>query len=422
MKTYLVGGAVRDELLGLPVRERDWVVVGARPEDLLGQNYRPVGKDFPVFLHPETKEEHALARTERKTAPGYHGFETRFSPDVTLEQDLERRDLTINAIARETTTGVLIDPFGGERDLRERWLRHVSPAFVEDPVRVLRVARFAARFAQLGFRIAPETLELMQEIAARSELDALVPERVWQETQRALETPAPRRYFEVLRDAHALRVVFPEIDRLFGVPQPAQWHPEIDSGVHTMMALDQATKLSADPVVRFAALTHDLGKGTTPRKEWPSHLMHEHRGVPLVEELCRRLRIPNAYREVAALASRYHLNVHRAGELRAKTILELLENTDAFRRPERFEHFLLACEADARGRLGLENRKYPQADWLRNAREVASKVELDAAEYEALEGPQIAERLRKRRIAALKEVKEGWCEPKDQDGSSHSRG
>jgi tRNA nucleotidyltransferase (CCA-adding enzyme) len=408
MKTYLVGGAVRDELLGLPVRERDWVVVGARPEDLLNQNFRAVGKDFPVFLHPETKEEHALARTERKTGPGYTGFETRFSPDVTLEQDLERRDLTINAIAKDMTTSALVDPFGGERDLRERWLRHVSPAFVEDPVRVLRVARFAARFAPLGFRIAPETLALMQEIAARGELDALVPERVWQETQRALEMPQPRRYFEVLREAHALRVVFPEIDRLFGVPQPAQWHPEIDSGVHTMMALEQATKLSADPVVRFAAVTHDLGKGTTPRKDWPSHVMHEHRGVPLVEALCQRLRIPNTYREVAALASRYHLNVHRAGELRAKTILELLENTDAFRRPERFEQFLLACEADARGRLGLENRHYPQGDWLRSAREVAAKMQLDAAEYATLEGPQIAERLRRRRISALKEIQESW--------------
>jgi tRNA nucleotidyltransferase (CCA-adding enzyme) len=408
MKTYLVGGAVRDELLGLPVRERDWVVVGARPEDLLDQNYRSVGKDFPVFLHPETKEEHALARTERKTGPGYRGFETRFSPDVTLEQDLERRDLTINAIAKDTATGALIDPFGGERDLRERWLRHVSSAFVEDPVRVLRIARFAARFAPLGFRIAPETLALLQEIAARGELDALVPERVWQETQRALEMPQPRRYFEVLREAHALAVVFPEIDRLFGVPQPAQWHPEVDAGVHTMMALEQATKLSPDPVVRFAALTHDLGKGTTPAKEWPRHVAHEERGVALVEKLCDRLRIPNAYRDLGVMCSRHHLNVHRASELRAKTILELLESTDAFRRPERFEQFLLACEADARGRLGLENREYPQAGWLRSAREVASKVELDAADYAALEGPQIAERLRKRRIAALKEIQGNW--------------
>jgi tRNA nucleotidyltransferase (CCA-adding enzyme) len=422
MKTYLVGGAVRDELLGLPVRERDWVVVGALPEELLGQSYRPVGKDFPVFLHPETKEEHALARTERKTGPGYRGFETRFSPDVTLEEDLERRDLTINAIAKDTSSGALVDPFGGARDLRERWLRHVSPAFIEDPVRVLRVARFAARFAPLGFRLAPETLALMQEIAARGELDALVPERVWQETQRALESDAPRRYFEVLREAHALRVVFPEIDRLFGVPQPAQWHPEIDSGVHTMMSLEQATKLSPDPVVRFAALTHDLGKGVTPQKEWPSHVMHEQRGVPLVEALCGRLRIPTAYREVATLASRHHLSVHRAGELRARTILELLENVDAFRRPERFEQFLLACEADARGRLGLENRAYPQADWLRRARELASKVQLDAADYTALEGPQIAERLRKRRIAALKEVKESREERPEQDGSPPSRG
>ncbi|NLG75092.1 MAG: multifunctional CCA addition/repair protein [Xanthomonadaceae bacterium] len=403
MHIYLVGGAVRDELLGLPVRERDWVVVGARPEDLTRRGFKPVGKDFPVFLHPDTKEEYALARTERKTGPGYRGFETRFSPDVTLEQDLERRDLTINAIARDPDTGALIDPFGGQRDLQERWLRHVSPAFVEDPVRVLRVARFAARFAPLGFRVAPETLALMQEIAARGELDALVPERVWQETQRALELPAPRRFFEVLREAHALAVIFPEVDALFGVPQPAQWHPEIDAGVHTMMVLDQACKLTADPVVRFAALTHDLGKAATPKHELPSHRLHEHRGVEIIERMCERLRVPNAYRDLAVIVSKYHLNAHRAQELRATTLLDLLENVDAFRRPDRFEGFVLACEADARGRLGLEDREYPQADFLRRAREVAAKVKPDET-FAGLSGEQIAARLRKLRIAALKEM------------------
>jgi tRNA nucleotidyltransferase (CCA-adding enzyme) len=401
MQIYLVGGAVRDELLGLPVRERDWVVVGARPEELQARGFKPVGKDFPVFLHPRSGEEYALARTERKTGPGYRGFETLFSPDVTLEQDLERRDLTINAIAKDPDGGGLIDPFGGQRDLGERVLRHVSGAFVEDPVRVLRVARFAARFAPLGFKVAPETLDLMREIAARGELDALVSERVWQETQRALEMPAPARFFEVLRDANALPIVFPELHALFGVPQPEQWHPEIDTGVHTLMVLEQAAKLSDDPVVRFAALTHDLGKGTTPPSEWPRHIAHEQRGVALVEALCDRLKIPNAHRELAVLVSRYHLDAHRVTELRDNTLLELLERLDAFRRPARFEQWVLACEADARGRKGLENRDYPQADHLRRARDTVAKVTLDPAERDGLDGPKIAEKLRKARLAAL---------------------
>lgn len=402
--TYLVGGAVRDELLGLPVRERDWVVVGTTPEVLTAQGYKPVGKDFPVFLHPQTGEEHALARTERKTGPGYRGFETLFSPDVTLEQDLERRDLTINAIARDPQTGTLIDPFHGQRDLQDGWLRHVSPAFVEDPVRVLRIARFAARFAPRGFRIAPETMALMREIAARGELDALVSERVWQETQRALEMPAPRQFFEVLREANALKVIFPEIEALFGVPQPERWHPEIDTGLHTLMVLDQATRLSEDPVVRFAALTHDLGKGTTPPNEWPRHIAHEERGVALVEALCSRLRIPNAYRELGTMVSRYHLHAHRVTELRESTVLDLLEGADAFRRPARFAQFTVACEADARGRKGLEDRPYPQAAYLRRALEVAAGVVLDDAARAGLEGHQIAMRLRQRRIAALAEL------------------
>jgi tRNA nucleotidyltransferase (CCA-adding enzyme) len=401
MQIYLVGGAVRDELLGLPVRERDWVVVGARPEELQARGFKPVGKDFPVFLHPRNGEEYALARTERKTGPGYRGFETLFSPDVTLEQDLERRDLTINAIAKDPDGGGLIDPFGGQRDLGERVLRHVSGAFVEDPVRVLRVARFAARFAPLGFKVAPETLDLMREIAARGELDALVSERVWQETQRALEMPAPARFFEVLREANALPIIFPELHALFGVPQPEQWHPEIDTGVHTLMVLEQAAKLSDDPVVRFAALTHDLGKGTTPPSEWPRHIAHEQRGVALVESMCDRLKIPTAYRELAVLVSRYHLDAHRVTELRDSTLLEVVERLDAFRRPARFEQWVLACEADARGRKGLENREYPQADHLRRARDTVAKVTLEPGERDGLDGPKIAEKLRKARLAAL---------------------
>jgi tRNA nucleotidyltransferase (CCA-adding enzyme) len=407
MKTYLVGGAVRDELLGLPVRERDWVVVGADPEALTTQGFKAVGKDFPVFLHPQTREEHALARTERKTGPGYRGFVTRFSPDVTLEQDLERRDLTVNAIARDPDTGQLVDPFNGVADLNARVLRHVSAAFVEDPVRVLRVARFAARFASLGFTVAPETIALMKRIAADGELQALVPERVWQETQRSLEMPAPWVYFEVLREADALAVVFPEVAALFGVPQPEKWHPEIDSGIHTMMVLQQATRLSNDPIVRFAALTHDLGKGTTPSNEWPRHVAHEQRSVQLIESMCQRLRIPNNYRDIAVLVGRYHLLSHTLLELRPGTLLDLLENLDAFRRPMRLEQFILACEADARGRKGLENRDYPQSLILRKAREVAAAVTMTDEERAGLNGLQIAERMKQRRIAALEQMKKG---------------
>ena len=407
MKIFLVGGAVRDELLGLPVKERDWVVVGARPEELLAAGYRAVGKDFPVFLHPQTAEEYALARTERKTGPGYRGFETRFSPDVTLEQDLERRDLTINAIAKNMETGELIDPFHGQRDIERRVLRHVSHAFVEDPVRILRAARFTARFAPLGFDVAPDTIELMRDIAARGELDALVPERVWQETQRALEQEAPWRFFEVLRDAHALQKIFPEVDALFGVPQPEQWHPEIDSGVHTMMVLQQAAKLTPDPVVRFAALVHDLGKATTPREEWPRHIAHEHRSAELIEQLCARLKAPNAYREVAIQVGKHHLLAHKAMELRPATLLELLESLDAFRRPERFEQYVLACEADARGRKGLENRDYPQANYLRRVREAAASARPDPEVMPHLSGEQIAGHMRKRRLEKIAAVKNG---------------
>ncbi len=407
MKIYLVGGAVRDELLGLPVTERDWVVVGAQPQELIDKGYRPVGKDFPVFLHPQTNEEYALARTERKTGPGYTGFDTRFSPDVTLEQDLERRDLTLNAIAKDSESGALIDPFGGERDLRARVLRHVSNAFVEDPVRVLRAARFAARFAPLGFTVAPETMELMRDIAAKGELQALVAERVWQEMHKALRMPAPWSFFEVLREANALPIIFPEIHALFGVPQPEKWHPEIDAGIHTMMVLEQACRLSSDPIVRFAALVHDLGKGTTPPDEWPRHVAHEHRSVPLIEKLCARLRIPNAFRDLAVLVGRHHLVMHKADEVRPSTLLDLLEHLDAFRRPDRVEPFILACEADARGRKGLENRDYPQAQLVRRAHAAARRVSLAEAVREGLIGEQIAQRMHQERVAAIKQALDG---------------
>lgn len=401
MKIYLVGGAVRDQLLGLPVRERDWVVVGAHPKELTDQGFKPVGKDFPVFLHPQTGEEYALARTERKTGAGYTGFAMHFAPDVTLEQDLERRDLTVNAIAQDPDSGALHDPFHGTVDLRSRVLRHVSTAFVEDPLRVLRVARFAARFAPLGFTIAPATITLMKEIAAGGELHALVPARVWQETQCALEQPAPWIYFATLREVDALPIVFPEIAALFGVPQTERWHPEIDTGIHTLMALQQAARLSADPIVRFAALTHDLGKGTTPPAQWPRHVAHEQRGVRLIQLLCDRLPIPNAYRDIAVLVGRYHLLSHRLQELRTATLLELLENLDALRRPLRLEQFALACEADARGRKGLEDQEYPQSGLLRRAREIVAGVSLNQSERAGLNGPGIAQRLRQARMAAL---------------------
>jgi tRNA nucleotidyltransferase (CCA-adding enzyme) len=404
MDIYLVGGAVRDRLLGRPHVERDFVVVGARPDDLLALGYRPVGKDFPVFLHPDTGEQYALARTERKTGPGYYGFATRFSPDVTLEQDLARRDLTINAMA-QSAVGEIIDPYGGRRDLEARLLRHVSPAFVEDPLRVLRVARFAARFASLGFTVAPETQELMRAIVASGEMEALVPERVWAETERALGEDSPVTFFEVLRDCGALAAVFPEIDALFGVPQPEQWHPEIDTGIHTLQVLEVAAALSRDTTVRFAALVHDVGKGLTPRDAWPRHLGHEEAGVHLIERMADRLRIPNEHRELAAMVARHHARVHRVAEQRPGTVLELLEFTDAFRRAERFERFLLACEADARGRgPELRAHSYPQAAQLRAARTAAASVRLPPEVLERDKGPVIAERMRAARIEAIRSL------------------
>ena len=404
LEIYLVGGAVRDELLGLPVKERDWVVVGATPADLLARGFQPVGKDFPVFLHPQTREEYALARTERKTAPGYHGFDVQAGAGVTLEDDLRRRDLTINAMARDTA-GRLIDPYHGRRDLEARWLRHVSPAFAEDPVRVLRLARFSARYAPLGFRIAPETLALTREMVAGGEADALVPERVWAETVRALGESRPEQFFETLRACDALARIFPEIDRLFGVPQPPAHHPEIDTGVHTLMALAQSVRLQADVVTRFAVLVHDLGKGTTPPREWPRHLDHEQRGAELVRGLCQRLRIPNMFRELGVLTARYHTHCHRALSLRPKTLLKTLLGVDALRKPQRFAHFLLACEADARGRAGLENRPYPQPMLLAHVQRAAVAVSARPLVAQGLSGLALAAALQDARLAAITEAK-----------------
>src|ERR1700722_6925199 len=405
MQVYLVGGAVRDALLGFPVKERDWVVVGGAREELLRLNYREVGRDFPVFLHPETHEEYALARLERKVSPGYRGFTVEFGPQVTLEEDLARRDLTINAIA-QAADGSLLDPFGGRRDLEARVLRHVSAAFVEDPVRVLRVARFAARFAPLVFQVAADTRALMRDMVERREVDALVPERVWQETEKALGEPKSSEFFKVLRECGALLPIFPEIDALFGVPQPARWHPEIDTGLHTLMVLDQAALLSADGRVRFAALVHDLGKGTTPRAEWPSHRGHEERSVALIESLAQRLRVPGDYRDLAVIVARYHGIVHRAFGLKPRTVLDFMERADAFRRPERFAQALLACEADSRGRTGLEQVPYPQREYLAKARDAAAAVKLSAGEMGTLQGAQIAERLHQRRVQAIGELRE----------------
>ncbi len=400
MDVYLVGGAVRDELLGLPVKERDWVVVGARPEDLLALGYKPVGRAFPVFLHPTTHEEYALARTERKIGPGYHGFAFHAAPDVTLEEDLRRRDLTINALARDAQ-GRIIDPYGGLRDLRRRVLRHVSEAFAEDPVRVLRVARFLARYRPLGFRIAPETRALMRRMADNGEVDALVPERVWQELVRALAEPAPAAFVEALLDCGALARVFPELDRLFGVPQRPGWHPEVDTGVHTLRVLEAAARLSPSRAVRFAALVHDLGKGVTPRDQWPSHRRHESRGVPLVEALCRRLRAPRRYRELGMLAARWHLHVHRVFELRPGTVMKVLERSNALRDPQRFEHLLTVCEADHRGRKGHELRPYPQRAAFRRLLDAACAIQPRDVMAEGIEGPEIGATLRLRRIAAI---------------------
>jgi tRNA nucleotidyltransferase (CCA-adding enzyme) len=402
MKIYAVGGTVRDELLGQPGSDRDWVVVGATPHDMLDAGFVPVGKDFPVFLHPETKDEYALARTERKTAPGYHGFVFHADASVTLEQDLARRDLTINAMARGED-GALVDPYGGQRDIAARLLRHVSPAFAEDPVRILRLARFAARFAD--FTVAPETEALMRDMVAAGEVDALVPERVWQELSRGLMERRPSRMFEVLRGCGALAKLLPEVDRLWGVPQPAEHHPEVDTGVHLMLVLDTAARLDANLPVRYACLVHDLGKGTTPRDEWPRHIAHEARSVKLGHAVADRWRVPTACRELGEVVAREHGNVHRSGELGAAALVRLLERCDALRRPDRFAEALLACECDARGRTGFEDRPYPQRPRLLQALAWAQAVDATAAAAAASArgqtGPAIGRAVHEARVAAV---------------------
>ncbi|MCW8955241.1 MAG: multifunctional CCA addition/repair protein [Gammaproteobacteria bacterium] len=404
MQIYLVGGAVRDSLLHYPVKERDWVVVGASVQQMLDLGYQQVGKDFPVFLHPETKEEYALARTERKTAAGYTGFAVHTTPDVSLEDDLLRRDLTINAIAQDGD-GNIVDPFHGQQDLKHKLLRHVSPAFSEDPVRILRVARFAARYAHLGFSIAHDTMQLMSAMVAAGEVDALVAERIWQEMHKALDELNPEVFFTTLKQCGALHKILPELDCLFGIPQPEKHHPEIDTGLHSMMVLQQAVKLSKDASIRFAALVHDLGKGKTPESAWPSHHGHEEKGVKIIQTVCQRLRIPNSFRDLAVITSRYHLHVHRAFELKTTTLLKTLEGLDAIRKGERFENFLLACEADAKGRKGYENSDYPQADYFRQARELASNINISPLKEQQLAGKQMAEAISQLRLQALQDLK-----------------
>lgn len=421
MQIYLVGGAVRDKLLGLEPRDRDWVVVGASPEEMTALGYTPVGKDFPVFLHPKTKEEYALARTERKTAPGYHGFAFHAAPDVTLEEDLRRRDLTINAMA-EDSDGNIIDPFGGREDLEQGRLRHVSNAFAEDPVRILRIARYAARYGKWGFRIAHGTHALMKKMVEDGEVDALVAERVWQETENALAEETPARFFEVLRNCGALARIFPELERLFGVPQPKHHHPEEDTGLHTMLVLEQAARLSPDTRVRFAALVHDLGKGTTPQEEWPKHIAHEHRGVALVEQLCERLRAPRDYRDLAVIVTQHHGVYHRAEELRPSTLLDVLERIDAFRRPERLEQYLLACEADSRGRPGFEDQHFAQPGIFRQAYHAAMQVGAREVMEKGFSGKQVGEEMHRLRVEAIKAVltQDGEPEASTEDSDDNS--
>jgi len=402
MKAYVVGGAVRDRLLGEPVNDRDWVVTGASPQDMLDAGYLPVGKDFPVFLHPQTHEEYALARTERKTGPGYRGFEVHAAPDVTLEDDLVRRDLTINAIA-QAGDGTLVDPYGGQRDLAARVLRHVSEAFAEDPVRILRLARFAARWPH--FTVAPETTALMRQMVDAGEADALVAERVWQELSRGLMERAPARMFEVLRSVGALAKLLPEVDALFGVPQPPAHHPEIDTGVHTLMVLDRCAATGQPLPVRWACLVYDLGKATTPADVLPRHIGHEQRGEKLIRRVDERLRVPVDCAELALLTAREHTHVHASQQLDGAALMRLLERCDAFRRPERFLQMLAACECDATGRLGFEDRPYPQRARLARALRIAQDVDARAASAQAIErglkGPAIADAIRRARVAAL---------------------
>ncbi len=399
MQTYLVGGCVRDKLLGLEVKDRDWVVVGSTPEQMLAQGFRPVGKDFPVFLHPETQEEYALARTERKSGHGYHGFDIYASPDVTLEQDLARRDLTINAIAQDQN-GNIIDPYNGSQDLRLGLLRHVSPAFVEDPVRVLRIARFAARF---GFQIAEQTQQLIGRMVVSGELDHLVSERVWQELYKALQTDKPSLFFTTLREVGALKVLFPEVDKLFGVPQHPKWHPEVDTGIHVMMVIDQAARLTDDVAVRFAALCHDLGKGTTPAEILPSHKGHEATSVELTKALCDRLRTPKDTMTLAMKVAEYHTDVHLLFELSAERVLQVLEGIDSFRRPQRFEQYLVAGEADFRGRPGYEDAPMPEGTAFRACYQAAAAVTATEFVAAGLSGMAIADAIRKERLERIEQ-------------------
>jgi len=408
VKSYLVGGAVRDSLLGLPVKDRDWVVVGATPEEMLNAGYQQVGRDFPVFLHPQSREEYALARTERKSGSGYTGFIVHASPDVSLEQDLLRRDLTVNALAQDEN-GHIIDPFNGQHDLRNRILRHVSPAFSEDPLRVLRVARFAARYAHLSFRIADETMSLMRAMTDAGELAHLTTERVWKETENALHARNPQVYFQVLRDCGALKVLFPEVDALFGVPAPAKWHPEIDTGVHTLMTLTMAAMLSPEVDVRFATLCHDLGKALTPKELWPRHHGHGPAGVKLVAGLCQRLRVPNEIRDLAKLVAEFHDLIHTFPILQPKTIVKLFDSIDAWRKPQRVEQIALTSEADVRGRTGFEACDYPQGRLLREAWEVARAVPTKAVIEAGFKGAEVREELTRRRIAALAQWKAHRC-------------
>ncbi|MCZ4373250.1 multifunctional CCA addition/repair protein [Vibrio diazotrophicus] len=400
MQVYLVGGAVRDKLLDIPVYDKDWVVVGSSPDEMLSQGFTAVGKDFPVFLHPKTKQEYALARTERKSGAGYTGFECHFAPDVTLEEDLIRRDLTINAMA-QAEDGTLIDPYGGQRDLNDRILRHVSDAFIEDPLRVLRLARFAAKLSHLGFTVAEETMALMAQIASSGELEHLTAERVWQEWHKSLSTKNPEVFLSVLRDCGALKVVLPELDRLFGVPQPEKWHPEIDTGIHTLMVAKQAAQLSSSLTVRFAAQVHDLGKGVTPESEWPSHKMHCHTGIKIIKKLCERVRVPNEFKELALLVCEQHSNVHRAAELKASTKLKILNKLDVWRKPERLEEVLLCCQADHSGRLGCEENPYPQKAIFDAAYQAALSIDVRDIIADGFQGKAIRDELEKRRIEAI---------------------
>ena len=400
MQRYLVGGAVRDRLLNLEVYDQDWVVIGATPDQMLQQGYVAVGKDFPVFLHPKTKQEHALARTERKTGAGYTGFDCYYAPDVTLEDDLLRRDLTINAMAQDDK-GNIIDPYGGQQDLDNRTLRHVSSAFTEDPLRVLRVARFSAKLAHLGFTVAEETMQLMAQIVQNGELDHLTAERVWQEWQKSLTSQDAHVFLDVLRRCGALAIVLPEIDNLFGVPQPEKWHPEIDTGIHTLLVAKQAALLSTSPIVRFAAQVHDLGKGVTPESEWPSHKMHCHTGIKIIKALCERIRVPNDYRDLALMVCGQHSNIHRAAELKAATKLKILNQFDVWRKPARLEDILLCCMADSRGRTGHEQIDYPQKTIFERAYQAALTVDVQAIIADGFKGAAIREEMEIRRIEAV---------------------